>query len=155
MDNQITIKTAEAISVFGDAAIGQTYSSFSPDSQEGKIKLYNAINSPDHRLGDVINQRIMMRDVVISYVKLAGERTDEKGNELPAMMQTEDKDAFRVVIIDETGASYNATSQGIYNSMCTLRNVFGDLHFDQPLPILVRQIKTKNGNTLSIQIDTK
>lgn len=154
MANEIIIQSNQPVAVFGEAELGTTYSSFSPEDMEGKIKLYNSINAPAAKIGDCINQTIHVVDVVVCAVKLAGTRTDKTGKDLPEDQQTPDKDAFRVILIDKDGLAYAATSAGIYNSVSTIRKVFGDLHFDTPLPVIVRQISTKNGSTLTLQIAT-
>lgn len=140
---------AQTACIFNDPKIGDLYSTFSPDSVEGKIKLYNAINSPDERLADFINTPIVIRDVVVCKVKLA-ERIDQ--NDSDWTREDKERDGFRVVLIDKDGKSYTATSTGIYNSICTLRSVFGTLHFEDGLKTVVKQIKTKNGNTLTLAL---
>lgn len=142
--------TPETVCVFNDRSIGDTFCSFQPDSMEGKVRLYNAINNPDKRIADCINKVIKVRDCVIKAVKLSEERnnahnwTDETSGK--------DRDGFRVILIDEEGVSYNATSAGIYNSVSTIRSVFGQLHFDEALTVEVNQVKTKNGNTLTLKV---
>lgn len=142
--------TPETVCVFNDRSIGDTFCSFQPDSMEGKVRLYNAINNPDKRIADCINKVIKVRDCVIKAVKLSEERnnahnwTDETSGK--------DRDGFRVILIDEDGVSYNATSAGIYNSVSTIRSVFGQLHFDEALTVEVNQVKTKNGNTLTLKV---
>lgn len=142
----------ETLCVFNDQKIGNQYASFSPDSYADKVKLYNAINTPDHQLADFINREIKISDVVIRVVTL----TARKGmsSDAPAAWVEDniDKMGFRVILIDDNGESYAATSNGIYNSICTLRGIFGTLHFDEPLVAMVNQIKTKNGNTLTMSL---
>lgn len=139
-----------ALCVFNDTKIGDTYCSFKPDDFDAKIKLYNAINNPDKRVADCINEQIKVRDVVIKAVKLSEERNNANNwtDETPA----KERDGFRVILIDEEGTSYSATSAGIYNSVATIRSVFGQLHFDTPLTVKVNQVKTKNGNTLTLRV---
>lgn len=118
------------------------YASFEPISKEDKIKLYNAFNSPDEKIGSVINQSIDVVDVVLAHVELVNERTGEV------------EDAVRTILIDKEGRSFDATSSGIYNSVLTIQSVFGTLHFstDEPLTVVVKQIKTKRGSTLTLSI---
>lgn len=139
-----------SLCVFNDTKIGDTYCSFKPDDFDAKIKLYNAINNPDKRVADCINEQIKVRDVVIKAVKLSEERNNANNwtDESPA----KERDGFRVILIDEEGTSYSATSAGIYNSVATIRSVFGQLHFDDPLTVKVNQVKTKNGNTLTLRV---
>ena len=137
------------ICVFNDPKIGDMYTSFSPDSMEGKKLLYNAINSPDCRIADYINTPITLKDVVVSRVKLAS-KVDASGDTWAE--DDKERDGFRVILIDTDGKSYTATSTGIYNSVGTLRSVFGTLHFEDGMPVVIKQIKTKNGNTLTLAL---
>lgn len=139
--------------IFGEENIGEQYASFSPDTLEGKMRLYNAINSPDKRLADYINQPIMLQDVVITKVTLSERKKRGDNDEMWIPEDTEKtRVGYRVIIIDKEGTSYTATSNGVYNSIKTLRNVFGDLHFEEGIQIFVKQISTKNGNTLTLSL---
>lgn len=155
-NNQMMVPAANGgICVFNDVTVGDTFCSFRPDDREGKIKLYNAINNPDVRIGDCINKQITIRDVVIKAVKLVDSRKDKTDGTTPwtdETYETSERDAFRVILIDMDGKSYTATSAGIYNSISTLRAIFGDLHFESGLTVEVNQIKTKNGNTRTLKI---
>ena len=146
------------------------YCSFDPSDMAGKIKLYNAINSPDERLGNVVNVPLNIRDVVICKVALSKRYNteDNDGNKRNKSRISEKRQdntddnpfedsgnsvGFRVIVIDDEGKSYTATSQGVYNSICIMRNVFGTLHFEpQPLKVMVKSIDTKNGKTLTLSI---
>lgn len=139
----------ESLSIFNDPKLGSQFTSFSPDTMEGKIKLYNAINSPDCRLADFINTPIAIKDVVITRVELS-DKVDP--NEEDWARDRTTRQGMRVIVIDGEDKSYTATSSGIYNSICTLRAVFGTLHFEEPLKAVVKQIKTKNGNTLTLSL---
>lgn len=148
MKNLDIITKPESVAIFNDPSIGDMYATFSPDDTEGKMRLYNAINAPDSRLADFINTPILLRDVVITKVKLT-ERINKSDNWAD---EAGDREGFRVILIDTEDKSYTATSTGIYNSICTLKNVFGTLHFDEGLKMVVKQIKTKNGNTLTLSL---
>ena len=154
--NELTTHNTETVCVFDDPKIGAQYASFSPDDMEGKIKLYNAINSPDKRISDFINTPIVLQDVVVMAVKLSSKYndTDDNSGDGSPWRDEDDKtrDGFRVVIIDTEGISYTATSNGIYNSIKTMRSVFGTLHFAEGLPVTIRQVKAKNGKTLTLSL---
>lgn len=137
----------ETLCVFNDPKFCDLFTSFSPDDMDGKRRLYNAINSPDKRLADIINTPINIRDIVVKRVELT---EDMSGSDWTK--ENDRSAAFRVVVIDDQDVSYTATSTGIYNSVCTLRSIFGTLHFDEPLKACVKQIKTKNGNTLTLSL---
>ena len=144
----------ESMVIFNDNSIGDQYQSFTPETHEDRVKVFNAINSPDARLADVINTPIVVKDVIISKVRLAARLDDNGGKRQREGFIPEDQpeDGFRVILLDMEGKSYTATSRGIYNSMCNLRAVFGDLHFEDGLKMVVRQVSTKNGNTLTINL---
>lgn len=149
MANMDIVNNTSTVCVFNDRAIGDTFCSFRPDDMEGKIKLYNAINNPEKRIADCINKEIAIRDVVVKAVKLSKERNPSNWTD----EQDEDRDGFRVVLIDTEGIAYTATSTGIYSSVATIRSVFGQLHFEpEPLRVQVNQVKTKNGNTLTLRV---
>ena len=140
----------ETICVFNDQAIRAQFASFSPEDMAGKVKLYNAINSPEERLKEHINVPIVMKDVVICVVTLSDKPDDDDDDVNPFV--NKERKAFRSIIIDENGVAYTATSTGIYNSLNTLRSVFGGLHFEEGLKVMVKQITVKNGNTLTLSI---
>lgn len=152
-NNTISTSTAAAtLCIFNDPSIGDTFCSFAPEGREGKIKLYNAINNPGHRIANCINKEITIKDVVIKAVKLTEERNKKPSAGQQWVEEEGDRDGFRVVLLDTDGESYTATSSGIYNSVATLRAIFGDLHFDDGLTVEVNQVKTKNGNTLTLKV---
>lgn len=145
----MTPSNGGTVCIFNDPKVGEQFTSFSPADMAGKLKLYNAINSPDARLADFINTPIVIRDVVVSKVELvdkvnpAADNWDSEGTT---------RIGFRVVVIDMEDKSYTATSTGIYNSICTMRSIFGTLHFEEGLTAVVKQVKTKNGNSLTLAL---
>lgn len=159
--NVLASNTQESICIFNDPAMGEQYSSFVPETLEAKVKLYNAINSPDGRLADLINTPFSIKDVVIRKVELSERKDDVKDkkrdvDDMPFTVDDQNpngkREGFRVILIDTEGRSFTATSTGIYNSVCTLRGIFGDLHFENGLKAVVKQISTKNGNTLTLSL---
>lgn len=116
------------------------YMSFVANTVEEKMAVYNAINSPDHKVSDMINKVIKMKDCVLVEVNLADEETGEA------------RDGVRSIIIDVNGETYAATSNGIYNSLRNIKAIFGTLHFEEGIDLMVVQISTKKGSTLSIKL---
>lgn len=126
-----------------------TFMSFAAKTQEDKVNLYNAINVPDYKVSDFINREIMLRDVIIMDVEINRDNSFDRGNFEPF----EDKrKANRVILIDMNGKSYAATSDGISNSVRTLMNVFGTLHFEDGLKVTVRQVNVKRGSLLTLAL---
>ena len=118
------------------------WASFLPETRADKVALYNAFNNPDVKIADIINQPIDVVDVVLAQVNLMDDKTGEVDS------------AVRTILIDKTGKTYDATSSGIYNSILTINAVFGSLHYtaDEPLTVVVKQIKTKRGSTLTLSV---
>lgn len=134
--NEMVNKTNNEIMSGGN----QFYSSFVSDDIESKRKLYNALNSPDFKVSDCINREITIADAVLTPVALTDERTGEV------------KEAVRSIIIDTDGKTYNATSSGLHASLRNILNIFGTLHFEDGLPVIVQQVKTKRGSTLTLTL---
>ena len=152
--SNIATTNSEVIAIFGDPNMGDQFISFNPETPAEKVKLFNAINSPDKRLADVINTPITIKDVIVTKVKLSA-RLNDKKTDKPGFQpedEAKEEDGFRVILLGDDGTSYTATSRGIYNSICNLRAVFGSLHFEEGLKLMVKQISTKNGNTLTINL---
>lgn len=113
--------------------------SFRADDMKSKVKLFNAMNQPKYKVSDMINKKIMLKDVILMNVQMEGDDGEmDKG--------------IRSVLIDADGNAYNATSNGIFSSLTNLYMIFGTLHFEEPLEILISQIATKRGSTLSITL---
>lgn len=128
----------------------ETYMSFNATTQDEKIKLYNAINVPDYKLSDFINKTLILRDVIIMGVEINREVNPFDKNDLDSI--DEKRKANRVILIDMEGKSYVATSDGISNAVRTLMNVFGTLHFEDGLSVIVKQVNVKRGSLLTLSL---
>lgn len=113
--------------------------SFRAEDMKSKVKLFNAMNQPKYKVSDMINKKIKLKDVILMNVTMEGE-------------DGEQDTGIRSVLIDADGNAYNATSNGIFSSLTNLYMIFGTLHFEDPLEILISQIPTKRGSTLSITL---
>lgn len=119
----------------------QPYVSFAVKTQDDAIRLYNAMNSPEMRLGQMINKTISMVDAVLVPCMLTNAETGEA------------QQGVRSIIIDDKGHTYSATSTGIMTSLRNLNAVFKTLHFDPPLKVTVKQVSVKKGNTLTLELE--
>lgn len=108
--------------------------------RKAKAAIYNAANNPDHKVGDFINKVIMVKDVLVEQIELADEQTGEL------------EVCPRVVLIDDKGKAYQAVSVGIFNAVKTAIQVFGAPTWDEPLPMLVKQVPVKNGSMLTLDV---
>lgn len=113
--------------------------SFRAEDTKSKVRLFNAMNQPKYKVSDMINKKIKLKDVILMNVTMEGE-------------DGEQDTGIRSVLIDADGNAYNATSNGIFSSLTNLYMIFGTLHFEDPLEILISQIPTKRGSTLSITL---
>lgn len=113
--------------------------SFRAEDMKGKVRLFNAMNQPKYKVSDMINKKIKLKDVILMNVTMEGE-------------DGEQDTGIRSVLIDADGNAYNATSNGIFSSLTNLYMIFGTLHFEDPLEIMISQIPTKRGSTLSITL---
>lgn len=110
--------------------------------RKSKAKVYNAINNPEHKVADFINKVIMVKDVVVEEITLENEETGE--------FET----APRVVLIDDKGKAYQAVSAGMFNAIKNAIQVFGAPTWEEPLPMLIKQISVKNGSMLTVDIQS-
>ena len=113
--------------------------SFRAEDMKSKVRLFNALNQPKYKVSDMINKKIKLKDVILMNVTMEGEGGEQDTG-------------IRSVLIDADGNAYNATSNGIFSSLTNLYMIFGTLHFEDPLEIMISQIPTKRGSTLSITL---
>ena len=116
--------------VLYDLNNAESYCSIKGESREARVAVYNAINSPDHKLSDFIGKRIEVTDLCIEHM-------NKETGEMEANA--------RVVLIDKNGESYTCVSGGIYSAVKKLVTVFGEPTWEPALPIEVQNISTKNG----------
>lgn len=116
------------------------YCSLKANTIEEKKKLYNAQNSPDAKLSDMINMVIEVKDVYVEIVKLTDQNTGEEIN------------APRIVLIDNEGKSYQCVSVGIFKCLAKIFNLFGTPDkWDSHLSLKVKQVKTGKGSALTLE----
>lgn len=119
--------------VLYDLTNSESYCSIRGDSREALVAMYNAINSPDHKLSDFVGKKLNIKDISI-------ERVDNMNDETGEMVAN-----ARVVLIDENGESYTCVSSGIYSAIKKLVSVFGEPTWEPALPVEVQNLSTKKG----------
>ena len=145
-DNNTSIQLANAeainaISTIVSAEAGATFCSIVNDgTRENASKFYNAMNNPEFRVADFINKVIKVKDVLVEIRDLINEETGEV-DRVP-----------RVVLIDDEGKGYQATSKGIYSAVKNAYIAFGAAPWDDPLEFTIKQRPTKNGSMLTADI---
>ena len=128
------------------------FSTLNADSMDDKIKIYKAVNTPDHRIKEFINMDIVIKDIYIEKISVV--QKDESGNEI-IDENGNPKISFvpRVIIIDDKGESYTAVSNGIFNAVKRIFELLGDPHtWEKPIKFKVKQInKGNNRNVLTFE----
>lgn len=116
------------------------FCSMQAESEDAKIKLFNAMNNPDKRIADCINMTINAKDLYIEVVNC----TNEETGEVTACP--------RIVIIDDKGVSYQAVSVGIYSALKKAIQVFGVPTWTKPVKLMVQQITKGTRKMLTLSV---
>ena len=116
------------------------FCSIKEDSLEAKKLVYNASNNPTHKIDDYINKEIALKDVFVEIIELANENTGEL------------EQAPRIVLIDDKGESYQCVSTGIFGSLKKLMAIFGEPTWEEPIHVVVKQVKVKRGTMLTLEV---
>ena len=118
-----------------------TFCSIVAKTVQEKALLFKAMNNPEKRLGDCINMKIMAKDLFCEVVTCINQQTGKM------------QDCPRMVIIDENGVSYQAVSLGVYSGIKKLIQVFGEPTWEEPLPLVVKQITKGEKKLLTFDLE--
>ena len=105
-----------------------------------RLLVINTKDCLDNNESEVINKTISVTDIFSENCQL----TDGKTGEVKTMP--------RIVLIDKDGVSYQCVSYGIYNSIKKLIQIYGLPTWEEPIDLLVKQIKAGDKNILSLEI---
>jgi len=125
--------------IMTDNDLGSFYS-IVPTNRAEAMTLYNAINSPDKRVGDFINMAIDIKDVLIEIVELVQEATGEYVK------------CPRIILIDVNGVSYQCVSIGIMSGLKRMFKLFGPPTWTDPVRVVVKQITKGEKKMLSLSV---
>ena len=140
MENTAIEKSSVNLSTELSTNSSTMWCSIQGGDKQTKAKLFNASNNPEHKVGDYINKVIKVTDALVEIIELENEET--------GIVET----APRVVLIDEKGEAYQAVSAGIFNALKKAIQIFGEPTWDEPLPVLVKQVSVKNGSMLTFDV---
>jgi hypothetical protein len=105
------------------------FCSMKPQNEAEQVILYNAMNNPEKRLADCINESITVKDVFVEVVFPVNKETGLQ-NACP-----------RIVLIDDKGIGYQAVSIGLYGAIRKAFTSFGTPDkWSTPKQFKVRQI---------------
>ena len=110
------------------------------DTPEEKATLFNAMNNPDERIADHINETIAVKDLYCEVVQCVNQETGEVST------------CPRIVLIDDKGKSYASVSLGIYSAMKKLMSIYGQPTWDKPIKVKVMQISKGTRKMLSLKL---
>lgn len=116
------------------------YCSVRAETMAEKALVFNAANNPQHKVNDFINKLIMLKDVYAETLELVNQETGEY------------EKAPRIVLIDENGEAYECVSVGMFSSLKKLIATFGEPTWQEPIPVIVKQEKVKNGSMLTLSV---
>ena len=121
-----------------------SYCSLVATTEDEKLTLYNAMNNPDKRLADMINEKISVKDVFVEVVKCENRETGEK------------QSCPRIVLIDSNGVGYQCVSIGIFSALKKLFSVFGEPGtWSTPVTVKVKQISKGDRKMLTLDVVKK
>lgn len=121
--------------------VTSTFCSVQAVTPEEKKALFNAMNNPEFRVEQFINQTIYVKDVFAELVDIMNQNTGE-------IIQ-----AARIVLIDAEGKAYTCVSKGIFSALKKLFNLYGVPTWNEPIGITIKQIrKSNNMNILTFDL---
>lgn len=135
-----------SINTTGQTAV-PAFTSLDVTTADGKKKLYNITNRPDHNISEYINKDIRVKDI---YVDVNPRMNNDKDSENYGVME----DKPRTVLIDENGESYIAgVSIGVFQAVREILRIFGTPDtWTEPLTVRPVTVRTPKGNMLSLEI---
>lgn len=121
----------------------RTYCSVKAETMADKKKLYNALESCDVIINDIVGQKIKIKDIYIQEFPRVNKETGEPMS-----------NGHRVILFDDAGKTYVTASNYFFVSLVKVLNTFGDPNtWDKPLEIEVTKRPTKGGNNcLSLKL---
>lgn len=134
-----TTELAISVNNITNAAAGAMITSFkaNPDDRKTSAKIFNAMNNPQHRIADCINQVISVTDYLVEITEIVNEETGSI-DKVP-----------RVVLVDDKGEAYQAVSFGMFNVVRNVVNVCGDAPWKEPVKLKIKQVSVKRGSMLT------
>lgn len=139
--NNVMLNEKEELAVFDDTN-KKCYCSKVVETEEDKKALFNALETCDVLLNDIVNQEIDIKDI---YVEESQVFDEESGVVKPK---------YRTIIFDSTGKTYATGSYGIYNVLKKIIKIYGlPTTWENPLKVKVVKRPIKNGKqslTLSL-----
>ena len=116
-----------------------------PNDRSASVRIFNAMNNPNERVSNHINETIEVQDYLIEMTQI--EDTDSYGNGLGSYSVVP-----RVVLVAPDGTSYQAVSYGIANAVRNVVIVCGDAPWNPAVQLKIKQVPTKRGSMLTVDM---
>ena len=113
----------------------KNYCSIKPKTVEDKKLVYNALESADVLLNDVVGETILIKDYYCEEKQVF----DEESGEI--------KNKYRTIFFDVDGKTYATGSYGIFNAVMRLTAIFGEPSWEDGIPVTVTKQKTQDGKS--------
>lgn len=118
------------------------YCSMVANTPKEQAALFNAMNNPEFRLADCINETIKVKDVFVEVVNCANEDTGEVVA------------CPRIVLIDSNNKGYQCVSVGIFSALKKLFGVYGEpSKWKSPINLKVKQITKGKKQMLTLNVE--
>ena len=114
------------------------YSSLNATSAEEKKKIYNALESCDALLNDIVGEEINIKDFYIE--ENSHEETLDNG-------ETKQIVKYRTILFDLDGKTYATGSYGIYNALRKICLVYGYPTWEEGIKVRVERKPIGNGRS--------
>ena len=116
-----------------------------PNDRAASVRIFNAMNNPNERVSNHINETIKVQDYLIEMTQI--EDTDSYGNGLGSYSVVP-----RVVLVAPDGTSYQAVSYDIANAVRNVVIVCGDAPWNPAVQLKIKQVPTKRGSMLTVDM---
>lgn len=123
-----------------------SFCTWNPTTRKEKAAMYNAINNPSVKIGDMVNKRITIANVYFENVEI--NEKDDNGNKTGVV-----NEAVRVILIDTDGVGYITHSTGVLNSIKAIFGAFGmPSEWEVPVTVEVKQLTLGKNHVYTLAI---
>lgn len=125
---------------FSEFSNGATsFSSIKPTDKASRIAVYNLTQDRSERLSEHVNEEIPVSDIICQTVTV----TSDNGVQSTAP---------RIILITPDLKGYHCVSNGIYNSIGKLFEIFGTPHWEEPIIVVPKLIKKGKNQILTLSL---
>lgn len=116
----------------------ECYTTVDLNTEEARIDLFNATESADVLLNDIVGQQIVIKDIYIEKNPIK-EVDDETGE------VTFNGVKYRTILFDDKGQTYATGSYGVYNSVRKMLDLLGVTLISKGIKVEVIKVPTNDG----------